>query len=210
MLILHQKMGSLQVGLFRLLWPRRIKSLLMVSACRTCINSFGLLGFMAVVLPSFSLFALLPMSTHPPSSQPGNGNGSHSRLGFLSSPSLVLCTPPRDAQLEGGDVVSHNIHSYGQPESSPTATDLGTPTNLAGKLRPFLSPSYQWLGQEDLTVVGTCPIDAGSFADVWLGKMGDRKVAVKSYRCYASASCTSTYDVSHPLPPSVMCALTVN
>jgi hypothetical protein len=52
------------------------------------------------------------------------------------------------------------------------------------------------LEQEDVKVIGARPIDAGGFADVWAGEMGDRKVAVKSYRCYASANYMPTYKVS--------------
>ena len=49
-----------------------------------------------------------------------------------------------------------------------------------------------------MKVDGTRPIDAGGFADLWVGEMGDRKVAVKSYRCYTSAdSMTAHIEVSH-------------
>lgn len=68
--------------------------------------------------------------------------------------------------------------------------------SLAGRLRPFLPTNYLWLGQEDLTVVGARSIGAGAFADVWLGELGDRRVAVKSYRRWASADCAPIYEVS--------------
>jgi hypothetical protein len=67
-------------------------------------------------------------------------------------------------------------------------TDIGTLVNMAGRLRPSLPGDCPWFGQEDLKVVGAHPIDAGGFADVWVGEMGDRKVAIKSYRCHASAN----------------------
>ena len=35
-------------------------------------------------------------------------------------------------------------------------------------------------------------VGAGSVADVWVGKMGDREVAIKSYRCTLSSDCLST------------------
>ena len=93
-----------------------------------------------------------------------------------------------------------------QPESSPLGidrsptTDLGTLVNLDGQLRSFLLPSCRRLGQEELNVAGTHAIDAGGFADVWMGKMGDQKVAVKSYRFYASANNVTTYKVSYSNP----------
>lgn len=76
--------------------------------------------------------------------------------------------------------------------------DLGALVNVAGRLRSSLPPSYRWLGQENLKIVGSRPIDAGGFADVWVGEMGGRKVAVKSYRCYASMNHLPIYQASHP------------
>ena len=47
-----------------------------------------------------------------------------------------------------------------------------------------------------LEVVGEHPVDAGAVADVWIGMMGNRKVAIKSYRCYSSSEYLVTYMVS--------------
>lgn len=69
---------------------------------------------------------------------------------------------------------------------------------MAGQLLQFLPPDFQLLGQEDLDIVGTRPIAAGAFADVWVGQMGGKKVAVKSYRRYDSVDYTSASAVSHP------------
>jgi hypothetical protein len=68
--------------------------------------------------------------------------------------------------------------------------------NMAGRLRPSLPDDCLWLNQKDLKIIGECPIDAGGFADVWVGEMGDRKVAIKSYRCNASADCAQIHGVS--------------
>ena len=92
---------------------------------------------------------------------------------------------------------------------SPT-TDLGTLVDLASELQSSLLPSYRLLAQEDLEVVETRPIDAGGFADVWVSKVGDRKVALKSYRCHSSADYMPTYKVGHPSPLCVLCPLTAN
>ena len=104
-------------------------------------------------------------------------------------------------QLEGDGVLSQGAHYHDQPPQQidhPFATDLGTLVHLAGRLQRILPPNYRWLGQEDLKVVGIHPIDAGSFADVWVGDMDDRRVAVKSYRCYTSGDGIPTYNVSYP------------
>ena len=146
-----------------------------------------------------SALPVLPMSTHPPSFRPGTG--SNSKLSHSSSQPSALHVPPRNVQLEEDDAPSHGFHH--RDHSPPgidrsLTTDLGTLINLAGQLQQSLPPNYRWLGQGDLRVVGIRPIDAGGFADVWVGEMGNRKVAVKSYRCYASADHTATYNVSYP------------
>ena len=84
-----------------------------------------------------------------------------------------------------------------ETDHSVTA-DVGIFVNMADRLQLSLPPSCQWLEQGVLKIVGTHPIDAGGFADVWVGEMGDRMVAVKSYRYYASANCAPTYKVSYP------------
>lgn len=106
--------------------------------------------------------------------------------------------------MERNNVPSNNTRPSGQSTRSlpqidhSIATDLDALVNMAGRLQQSLTQGYRWLAQEDLKIVGSYPIDAGGFADVWVGEMGDRKVAVKSYRCYASADYMPTYNVSHP------------
>ena len=146
------------------------------------------------------------MSTRPPSTQ--RDDGSHSGFDCLLSPLSAPQAPSRGVQLDGGDILSHVIHSHGQPKSSPLGiehsftivSDLGALVKLAGRLQPFLPPSFRWLGQEDVKVIGTRPIDAGGFADIWVGEVDNRKVAVKSYRCYASADYVPTYKVCRIYP----------
>lgn len=50
--------------------------------------------------------------------------------------------------------------------------------------------------QGTLEFIGEHPIDAGGAADVWAGKIGDRTVAIKAYRCYSSTDNVVTYVVS--------------
>jgi len=144
------------------------------------------------------------MPTYPPPT--GKGSSSRSRGGCLPSSSSTLHTPPGDVQLKRGVALPHIPHIHDQPQSSPLVTDHSLTAdhdgsiNLAGRLRSLLPPNHLWLGQDDLMVVGTCPIDAGGFADVWAGEIGNRKVAVKSYRRYASADYWQVYWVSDTLP----------
>ena len=67
---------------------------------------------------------------------------------------------------------------------------------LVGHLRLLLPGGCEWLGQGALEVVGEHPVGAGGVADVWVGKMGGRKVAIKVYRCYSSSNYLPTYVVS--------------
>jgi hypothetical protein len=105
--------------------------------------------------------------------------------------------------VEGDDILSHDIHPHDQSESSPPEIDYssvistGTLISMAVQLRPSLPADCPWMGQEDLKVVGTHPIDAGGFADVWVGEMGHRKIAIKSYRCNASADYAQIYGASN-------------
>jgi hypothetical protein len=71
--------------------------------------------------------------------------------------------------------------------------------DMAAQLRHSLPAECVWVDQEDLIVVGTLPIDAGGFADIWVGEMGDQKVAIKSYRCHASADNARICGVSNTL-----------
>lgn len=59
--------------------------------------------------------------------------------------------------------------------------------NLVSHLPSLLPDDCKQLEQGTLEVVGERPIDAGDVADIWVGKMGNRKVAIKSYR-YCSTS----------------------
>jgi len=56
-------------------------------------------------------------------------------------------------------------------------------------LKPILPIGCELLGQGDLKIMGSHPIDAGGIADVWAGKMNDgTTVAIKSHRCYSASS----------------------
>ena len=59
--------------------------------------------------------------------------------------------------------------------------------DLVSRIPSLLPESGEWLERGVLDVVGEHPIAAGDVADVWVGMMGNRKVAIKSYR-YCSTS----------------------
>ena len=113
-------------------------------------------------------------------------------------------------------MLSHDVPSHDKPESPPPDIDC-PPTmgrnvliDLAGRLRLSLPPSSRWFGPGDLRVIVTRLVDAGGFADLWVGEMVGRKVAIKSYRCYLSGSCMPIYKVGLPQPLCALCSLTIN
>jgi hypothetical protein len=92
-------------------------------------------------------------------------------------------------------------------QTSPPEIDLSPMNNpntpveyivgVVRNLKPSLPSGCGLLGQGDLKIAGSHPIDAGGFADVWVGEMNDgTTVAIKSYRYYSSSSCLPVYLVS--------------
>ena len=118
--------------------------------------------------------------------------------------SLRLISHPK-ASLESVGVSSPTINTN-QSESFPTGIDQLLPigpgalcehlVDLGRHLRSLLLDGCEWLGQGALEFIGEHPVDAGGVADVWVGKMGDRKIAIKAYRCYSSSNYLPTYVVS--------------
>lgn len=96
----------------------------------------------------------------------------------------------------------------GRSEPPPPAIDGNRPlsiesgaisehlVDLVPHLRLQLPESCEWLGHGMLEFVAEHPVDAGSTADTWVGKMGNRKVAVKVYRCDSCSNYLVTYMVS--------------
>lgn len=79
----------------------------------------------------------------------------------------------------------------GNPGASPESL-----VDAVWNLKLSLSNRCRLLEQKDLKIVGICPIDAGGFADVWVGEVNGTTAAVKSYRCYTSSTCLPTFLVS--------------
>ena len=116
-------------------------------------------------------------------------------------------SPHGGAQHERCNVPSATVVSPDQSQSLPLEIDLPLMTDLSTlpehlvdavqNLKPFLPVGCDLLGQGDLKIVGSRPIDAGGFADIWLGKTNDgATVAIKSHRCYSSSSSLPMYLVS--------------
>lgn len=87
----------------------------------------------------------------------------------------------------------------------PPPVDPSAPCeHLAGlmpHLQSLLPDGCEWLERGALErgaleFVGDHPVDAGGFADVWVGAMGSRRVAIKSYRRYSSSDNLLAYAVS--------------
>ena len=108
--------------------------------------------------------------------------------------------PLTGAHHERCDVPSRVINVLDYLLSFPSEVDLSSKTNpgtppdhlvdTVHSLGPFLPIECELLGQGDLKIVGSHPIDAGGFADVWAGERYDgTKVAIKSHRHYFLSSC---------------------
>jgi hypothetical protein len=63
-------------------------------------------------------------------------------------------------------------------------------------LQVLLLNGCGWMKQGAVEIVGAHPVDAGGFADIWIGIMGDRTVAIKSHRCYLSSDNLPAHVVS--------------
>ena len=128
---------------------------------------------------------------------------------FLTSLRLILY-PKRS--LEGLDSASSATDVFDQLEPFLPEVDrslrVGHPgvvlyehlANLVRCLRPLLPGCCEWLERGALEVIGEHPVDAGGVADVWVGEMGNRKVAIKAYRCDSSSDFFPTYTVSDTCP----------
>jgi hypothetical protein len=111
---------------------------------------------------------------------------------------------------EGVDVTSSAAdapdHSALFPLEIDQPTDPGALRehliDLVHNLRPLLPDGCEWL-EEALEVVGGRPVGAGRIADVWVGKVGNRMVALKVFRCYSSSSYRPIYMVSGTYPRGV-------
>ena len=146
---------------------------------------------------------------------------------LLSYPRRLLhphkVPPPRNARhSEGSEIHSSLAETPDQSEPlpleiglSPLACPSALPEHLVDavrRLKPFLPIRCEVLGQGDVKIIGSHPIDAGGFADVWRGERNDgTTVAIKSLRHYSSSSCLPVYSVSDQYPLTrVLCSLKVS
>ena len=139
---------------------------------------------------------------------------------------LYLCpffrpqkTPSRSTHHDWYSMSSLPFDALGHSPSLPPEIDL-SPTNNSSStsehfvdavqnLTPFLPNGCEMLGQGDLRIASSRPINAGGFADVWVGEKDGTKVAIKSYRYYSSSSCLPIYLVSVERYRNVFCLLNV-
>lgn len=126
-------------------------------------------------------------------------NSSLTRLFTFRFPLLHPRTPP-----EGGNVPSFATEGLDQAELP--GIDESFPIDpavlhahlldLVLRLQALLQDSCGWMEQGDIEFVGEHPADAGGVADVRVGKMGNREVAIKSYRSHSSSDHLPIYAVS--------------
>jgi len=123
---------------------------------------------------------------------------------------LVLFHP--NASLEEANVPLLAADVCDQKESAELELSLPVdPDALRGHLdlihhlQELFPAGFQWLDQGVIEIVGDFPIDGGGAAEVWVGMMGKRKVAVKSYRYYSASDCLPNYAVS-PALTSATCS----
>ena len=126
---------------------------------------------------------------------------SFSRILTFLRPLFHLKTP-----FEGVDASSCANGVPGRSESFPWEFDQSLSIDpgascehlvgLVCHLRSLLSDSCEWLEPGTLEFTEAHPVNAGGVADVWVGEMDNRKVAIKAYRCYSSSNNLVTYMVS--------------
>ena len=147
-------------------------------------------------------------------------------MSFLRRSLNYLCRPfhPHETfplgclQHDGSEIHLCLVEEPVQLESLPQDIDLSTIANPAAlpedlvdavrNLGPSLPIGCELLGQGDLNIAGAHPIDAGGFADVWMGKRNDGTVVViKSHRYRSSSSCLPVFLV-RPVPAGHCVSLT--
>jgi hypothetical protein len=142
-------------------------------------------------------------------------------LVYLRLPFHPQGTPPSGGAQHGWcsmssraiDAPDHSLSLPPEIDLSPVNNPGTPPEHLVDTVRnfgPFLSIWCKMLGQGDLKIFGTSPVDAGGFADIWVGERDDgTKVAIKSYRYYSSSSCLPIYLVSVQCNRNAFCPLKV-
>lgn len=119
---------------------------------------------------------------------------------FSRLPTYLRRLSHPDTSLEGVGSPLPTTDVPDQFGSSPPGIDPGALcehiVDLVHHLQSLLPSDCKWLEEGAIEVVGERPVDAGGFADVWVGMMENRKVAIKSYRCYSSSDYLPTYVVS--------------
>ena len=130
------------------------------------------------------LLMYLRLLSHPQGTPP-SGGPQHD---WSSMPSRIV------------DTLDHSLPLPPEIDFPPMDSPGTPPEHLVDAVRnlvPFLPVGCEQLGQGDLKIVGSSPVDAGGFADIWVGERDDgTRVAIKSYRYYSSSSCLPAYLVS--------------
>ena len=118
---------------------------------------------------------------------------SRSPKSFSRLLTSILPIPYPENPPENVDVPSHTTNAPGdRPESLRATISCIYPIRsdplcehiikqVGQRLKPLLQDSREWLEQDMLEIDGGLLVH-GDVADVWVGTMGGRKVAIKSYK----------------------------
>jgi len=93
--------------------------------------------------------------------------------------------------------------------SADLDTRRGTLPDLLLHLQELLPAGCERLGRGAVQVIGQFPASAGGTADVWEGRIDDRRIAMKSYRRHLFSDCLLTDAVSWIYPYYLPCQLKV-
>ena len=68
---------------------------------------------------------------------------------------------------------------------------------IAQALQSFMPSACRFLSSGDVKPIGSHPMAAGGFTDIWEATHGGRKVVLKSYRCYVAFDLVQVVEVHY-------------
>ena len=141
-----------------------------------------------------------------PSEVPPTGAGLQVDRYTILAPVCSLCRKlvRAAAWVRRRSTPEHTTRPSSPPPSPPCLNNPPSPdgyllhtdhSDLVLGSRPPLPPICNRLEEGDVQMVGSWPIRAGGFADLWRGSLEGRQVAIKSYRCYPCSGPSGIFSV---------------
>ena len=141
-----------------------------------------------------------------PSEVPPTGAGLQVDRYTILAPVCSLCRKLVRAAVwvRRRSTPEHTTRPSSPPPSPPCLNNPPSPdgyllhtdhSDLVLGSRPPLPPICNRLEEGDVQMVGSWPIRAGGFADLWRGSLEGRQVAIKSYRCYSCSGPSGIFSV---------------